>query len=152
MAIEFYSTADAYGAFSNFSAHPFTLDGKPWPTSEHYFQAQKFVTTSPQHAEEIRKANSPMLAARLGRSRKVKMRRDWDSVKDQVMRKAVLRKFETHADIRELLLGTGDEKLVEKTTDDLYWGCGTSGTGKNRLGQILEEVRATLRSRLHTDE
>ena len=50
MAIEFYSTKDAYGAFSNFSAHPFDLDGKRWPTSEHYFQAQKFVTTSPEHA------------------------------------------------------------------------------------------------------
>ena len=63
------------------------------------------------------------------------------------MRKAVLAKFETHADLRELLLGTGDEKLIEKTTDDKYWGCGTDGTGKNRLGQILMEVRATQRSR-----
>lgn len=37
--------------FSNFSAHGFELDGKWWPTSEHYFQAQKFVGTP--HMEEI---------------------------------------------------------------------------------------------------
>jgi ribA/ribD-fused uncharacterized protein len=74
MAIEFYSTGDEYGEFSNFAAFPFTLDGERWPTSEHYFQAQKFK--DPKYQEKIRKANSPMIAARLGRSRKVPVRRD----------------------------------------------------------------------------
>ncbi|MBX9941745.1 MAG: hypothetical protein K2Y32_20940 [Candidatus Obscuribacterales bacterium] len=40
--INFYSTKDQYGGFSNFSRHPFELDGKQWLTTEHYFQAQKF--------------------------------------------------------------------------------------------------------------
>ena len=88
-----------------------------------------------------------MLAARLGRSRKVKLRRDWESVKDAVMRRAVLAKFEQHDDIRGVLLGTGDEPLVEATTGDHYWGIGTRGTGRNRLGQILAEVRTTLLER-----
>jgi ribA/ribD-fused uncharacterized protein len=57
----------------------------------------------------------------------------------------VLKKFETHADIRETLLGTGDQELVEKTTGDYYWGCGTNGTGKNMLGKILMETREILR-------
>jgi NADAR domain len=57
----------------------------------------------------------------------------------------VLRKFESHPDIAAILLGTGDEDLVEKTTGDHYWGCGSTGTGKNMLGRILMEVRATLR-------
>ena len=146
MAIEFYSTKDEYGAFSNFSAHGFNLDGRWWPTSEHYFQAQKFAGTNDEYVEEVRRARSPMIAARLGRSRKVKLRGDWASAKDAVMRPAVLKKFETHADIRELLLSTGEEKLIEKTTDDYYWGVGTKGTGKNRLGEILMEVRQTLRA------
>jgi ribA/ribD-fused uncharacterized protein len=68
-------------------------------------------------------------------------------VKDEVMRRAVLQKFETHADIRALLLSTGDEQLVEKTADDYYWGVGTNGNGRNRLGQILMEVREVLRNR-----
>lgn len=145
MPIEFYSVQDSYGCFSNFSAHPITLDGKQWPTTEHYFQAQKFAGTDEAHAEKIRQAKSPMIAARLGRSRKHPLRRDWEAVKDDVMRRAVLAKFQTHADARQVLLSTGEETLVEKTTDDHYWGCGTSGTGRNRLGQLLMEVRAVLR-------
>jgi ribA/ribD-fused uncharacterized protein len=88
-----------------------------------------------------------MIAARLGRSRKIKLRPDWESVKDEVMRRAVLKKFETHADIRALLLSTGNKTLVEKSTNDYYWGVGTNGTGRNRLGEILMEVRQILRDR-----
>jgi hypothetical protein len=58
--------------------------------------------------------------------------------------KAVLRKFETHADIREVLLSTGNELIVENAPGDYYWGCGADGRGKNRLGQILMEVREIL--------
>lgn len=78
LIIHFYRVNEPYGCFSNFSPHPIRLGGKTWPTSEHYFQAQKFK--DPKHQEEIRKANSPMLAARLGLDRKKKLRRDWESV------------------------------------------------------------------------
>ena len=145
MTIYFYGTRDEYGCFSNFSAHPFELDGVRWPTSEHYFQASKFEDAA--RREEIRAQASPMVAARMGRSRKYPLRADWEEVKDDVMRRAVLRKFESHPDIAAILLGTGEEELVEKTTGDHYWGCGTTGTGKNMLGIILMEVRATLRAR-----
>lgn len=145
MTIRFYATRDAYGCFSNFSAHPIELDGLIWPTSEHYFQASKFEDA--ERREEIRASRSPMIAARLGRSRQYPLRADWEEVKDDVMRRAVLRKFESHPDIARVLLETGDEELVEATTDDHYWGCGTTGTGKNMLGIILMEVRAALRNR-----
>lgn len=142
MTIFFYSTKDKLGEFSNFAAFPFDLDGKRWPTSEHYFQAQKF--TDEEYQEQIRLTVSPMVAARLGRSRKVPLRGDWESVKDDVMRAAVRAKVAGHPELGKLLLETGDEELVEKTTKDHYWGCGTSGTGKNMLGVILMEVRSSL--------
>jgi len=44
--ILFYATDKPYGEFSNFSRHPIDVDGVVWPTSEHYFQAQKFAGTS----------------------------------------------------------------------------------------------------------
>jgi hypothetical protein len=60
----------------------------------------------------------------------------------------VLAKFQTHAEARQvLLLSTGEEQLIEKTSQDHSWGCGSTGTGSNRLGQILMEVRALLRAR-----
>ena len=142
--INFYSVSAEYGCFSNFSAHPITLKKKQWPTTEHYFQAQKFAGEPDE--EEVRKAKSPMIAARMGRSRKRPMRRDWESVKDQVMLDAVRAKFTQHDDLRETLLATGDAKLVEHTNNDAYWGDGGDGSGKNRLGQILMKVRDTLRA------
>lgn len=146
MAIYFYSTGDDFGEFSNFAAYPISLDGKRWPTTEHYFQAQKFEDAG--YREKIRKANSPMIAARLGRSRKVKIRRDWESSKIDVMRRAVREKFDSDPELQELLLSTGDESIIEDTTGDEFWGCGSSRGGKNWLGRILIEVRAELQDRV----
>jgi ribA/ribD-fused uncharacterized protein len=146
MSIYFYAAREApYGCFSNFSAHGFTLDGVWWPTSEHYFQAQKFAGTP--RCDEIRQARSPRNAAFLGRSRKHPLRADWEDVKDAIMLQGVLKKFETHAEIRAVLLETGDEEIVENAPGDYYWGCGADGTGKNKLGLTLMQVRGMLRER-----
>ncbi len=70
----FYSVSDEFGQFSNFAPFPITIGGERWPTSEHYFQAQKFQDKA--YRQKIQRANSPMRAARLGRDRKQKLRRD----------------------------------------------------------------------------
>ena len=141
--IKFYSTADEYGEFSNFAPFPIKLKKKLWPTSEHYFQAMKFQDAKDQN--EIQKAKTPMEAARKGRDRKRKLRRDWESVKEQVMRDAVLAKFTQHPELAELLLSTNDAVIIEHTENDDYWGDGGDGKGKNRLGHILMSVREQLR-------
>jgi ribA/ribD-fused uncharacterized protein len=140
--ILFYRVRDPYGAFSNFSPHPIMFDGTRWPTNEHYFQAQKFRDV--EFRVKILKANSPMIAARLGRSRAWPLRPDWEQVKDDVMRKVVRAKACQHADVRELFLGTGDASIVEHSRWDAYWGDGGDGTGQNKLGRIFVEVRAEL--------
>lgn len=141
--IRFYSVNAEYGEFSNFALYPITLKGKRWPTSEHFFQAQKFANASDQ--EEIRGASSPMIAARMGRDRKRKLRRDWESVKIGVMREAVEAKFRQHDDLRVLLLSTGEAKLIEHTENDDFWGDGGDGSGRNELGRVLMAVRERLR-------
>jgi N-glycosidase YbiA len=143
MRIAFYSVTDDYGAFSNFSLHEVTLRGKRWPTTEHFFQAMKFDDRT--HQEAIRRASTPMLAARMGRDRKRKLRRDWERIKVGVMREAVEAKFRQHADLRTLLLATGDAHLVEHTDNDAFWGDGGDGSGRNELGRILMAVRDALR-------
>jgi ribA/ribD-fused uncharacterized protein len=142
--IHFYSATGEYGCFTNFSRHPVFLEGKRWPTSEHYFQAQKFAGTD--HQEEVRQCKTAREAANLGRSRKLPLRRDWESVKDQVMLVAVRAKFTQHEELRAILLDTGDVKLVEHTERDAYWGDGGDGSGQNRLGQFLMQVRDELRA------
>ncbi|MBE9198604.1 MULTISPECIES: NADAR family protein [unclassified Nodularia (in: cyanobacteria)] len=143
MTIYFYSAREQYGCFSNFSPHGFELDNLYWSTSEHYFQAQKFMGTF--HVEQIRLVKTPKDAAKMGRERSRPLRQDWEKVKDDVMRKAVLRKFETHQDIRQILLATDNQEIVENSPIDYYWGCGSDGSGKNMLGIILMEVREILR-------
>jgi N-glycosidase YbiA len=141
--ILFYRVNEPYGEFSNFSPHSFELKGRIWPTSEHYFQAQKFAGT--EHEEAVRLAKSPMIAARMGRSRQRPLRRDWEGAKDDIMREALRAKFTQHAALKSLLLSTGAAELVEHTTNDRYWGDGGDGKGKNRLGQLLMELREQLR-------
>lgn len=141
--INFYRTKDTYGDFSNFASFPIEIDGMRWPTSEHYFQAQKFVGQS--FAQAIRNEASPMKAAQMARQQPG-LRADWDAVKEDVMRTALHAKFTQHRSLRALLLGTGEAVLVEQTKNDSYWADGGDGTGKNRLGVLLMELRSQLAS------
>jgi ribA/ribD-fused uncharacterized protein len=61
------------------------------------------------------------------------------------MSKALNAKFSQHAELKALLLSTGDARLVEHTENDSYWGDGGNGRGRNMLGQLLMQVRAHLR-------
>ena len=147
--IKFYRVNEKYGCFSNFSPHRIFLDGTIWPTSEHYFQAQKFVDE--QHRFEILMAKTPKEAARMGRERSRPLRSDWEGVKDDMMRKAVQTKVMQHPDVRAALLSTGDARIIEHTKSDSYWGDGGDGSGKNMLGVILMEVRDGLLKRINSN-
>ena len=142
--IKFYSTNEKYGQFSNFSAHPVVIDGCTYKTTEHYFQAQKFLEN--KHRQKVMSARTPMEAALLGRDRNMPLRKDWDSVKDDIMLKAIRAKVAQHDDVKELLVSTGDAQLVEHTKNDSYWADGGDGSGCNRLGKILMAVRAEIQN------
>lgn len=88
--IKFYRPRESYGCFSNFSRHPIELNGKIWPTTEHYFQAQKFSGTI--YEEQVRLCKTPREAADMGRRRDLPLRNDWELVKDDIMRDAVYKK------------------------------------------------------------
>jgi N-glycosidase YbiA len=141
--IKFYGTGGEHGCFSNFADYPVRLHGRVWPTVEHFFQAQKFPDTD--YEEAIRLARSPAKAKGMGRTRRYRLRRDWERVKDGIMREGVLAKFSQHEDIRAVLLATGDAEIVEDSPTDSYWGAGAHGGGRNRLGRILMSVREELR-------
>ncbi|WP_233420974.1 NADAR family protein [Xenorhabdus nematophila] len=113
-----------------------------WPTVEHYFQAKKFIDENTQ--ENIRLLNSPMDAATAGRDRKKPLRPDWEVIKDDIMRFAVLEKFKQNLDIQNILLSTHNAQLIEHTSNDFYWADGGDGSGNNMLGIILMETREIL--------
>jgi ribA/ribD-fused uncharacterized protein len=146
MTIYFYQVSQPYGCFSNFSPHGIDIEGTYWPTVEHYYQGQKFVgSPDAPIIPLIFAAATPEQAAALGRCPSRCLRPDWELVKTQVMRVGVLQKFITHPDIREILLITGDEMLIENSPTDYFWGCGANHIGENHLGKILMSVRAEIR-------
>jgi ribA/ribD-fused uncharacterized protein len=145
-SIMFYKRQAPYYEFSNFAEYPIELDGHKWLTNEHYFQASKF--TDPELNKKVRDAPSPGQAFKLGRNPgyKDKLRKDWDSYRIEAMRKAVRAKFTQHEELKKLLLDTGDALIVEDSPVDRFWGVGTDGTGKNKLGLLLVEIRAEIRA------
>jgi ribA/ribD-fused uncharacterized protein len=142
--IYFLSKSDAFSEFSNFHESPLHLDGKTWPTVEHYFQAAKFPS-DPAYQERIRTSPNPTTAKKLGQTRSVPLRADWDTHRDTIMERALRAKFSENRQLRELLLSTGDRPLIENNKRDSYWGIGT-GNGLNKLGHALVSLRTTLRN------
>ena len=145
--IRFYNQDEPYYEFTNFYRAPIQVDGCKWPTSEHYFQAQKFVGTP--YVDVIRKLPSARDAFQFSRDPRVSRwcRSDWESVKDDVMLKALHMKFRQHEKLRRKLLETGEKKLVEHTSNDSYWGDGGDGSGRNTLGKLLMQLRKCLRAK-----
>lgn len=142
--IKFYKVHDDYGFMSNFAPYPFSDGSKIWPTSEHYFQAQKFLV--PEIQEKIRQIASPMDAALEGRNRQNPLRPDWEEIKDKVMLQALRMKFSQHPEIAKELLSTGEAIIIEYTRNDAYWADSGDGSGKNKLGLLLIQVREELKN------
>lgn len=144
MKILFLKIAEPYGCFSNFSRHPIVVDRKEWKTTEHYYQAQKYE--DPELQERVRLSKSPWVAAQIGRDTGLPLRKDWEQIKEDIMKNALWFKINQHQDVKDTLLSTGDNEIVEHTPRDSYWADGGDGSGKNRLGILWMEIRDELKN------
>jgi len=140
MTIKFYKIKDPHGYMSNYKKARFFIYGRWWNWVEAPYQAQK--TNVPAEYDAIWQAKRNDESRLLGQ--KVTMRSDWDQVKYQVMKECVLAKFLQHKDLRDQLIATNYEELIEDSPVDYYWGCGADGSGANNLGKVLMEVRDEL--------
>ncbi|KVN85996.1 NADAR family protein [Burkholderia ubonensis] len=147
--IRFYrANEEPYGRFSNLYKRPIVFEGETFKTSEHAYQAGK--ARKPQVREWILAAPSPALVAMAAHGLYWwDIRSDWSKIKFDRMRDVLRAKFGQHDDLRELLLSTGNARLVESATVDnpvnRLWG-EVNGVGKNMLGTLLMEVREELRA------
>jgi len=137
--IEFYEKEDEYGIFSNFSDHPFVLDRKYWRTSEHYYQANKFEMFSEIY-NAIQQVKTPTLTKEIAHSNKYD-KEEWNQKKILFMYNALYEKFTQNDGLKEILLTTKKNYIVEKAIDDEFWGSGADGEGKNMLGKLLMYLR-----------
>lgn len=147
--IRFYrANEEPYGCFSNLYKRAVWFEDQVFETSEHAYQAGK--ARKPQVRDWILAAPSPALVAMAAHGLYWwDIRSDWSKIKFDRMREVLRAKFGQHEDLREVLLSTGDARLVESATVDnavnRLWG-EVNGVGKNMLGQLLMEVRAELRA------
>lgn len=125
-------------------ARQFLLDGHPWPTAEHYYQAMKY--SGQDRALAIREAGSVRQARKLGRGWFKRKRPDWEKVRVVVMTRAIYTQCRTWPEFAEALLATGDSEILEVSNYDHFWGIGRDQRGDNHYGKILMDVRAKLRT------
>lgn len=132
-----------YRFLSNFYPCTVQYEGMSYPSVEHAYQAAK--TGDMPDRRKIANESSPFKAKRLGS--KVKLKANWDSIKDSVMMSLLKQKF-SQSDLAEALINTGNEILIEGNTwNDKHWGCvyqNGDWVGKNHLGKMLMVIRNQL--------
>lgn len=124
---------------SNFFPSQLTFNGLRYESAEAAFQSMKTLDM-----DERRRFTdiSPQKAKQLGRS--IRLRPDWEQIKDNVMEEILREKF-AEPEMRRKLLGTGDALLVEGNFHgDTYWGI-CEGQGQNKLGKLLMRIRDDVR-------
>lgn len=145
--VRFYRASEKpYGAFSNLFRREIEFEGERFATSEHAYQAGK--ARKPEVRKWLMEAPSPALLAMAAHGLYVwDINSDWSKIKFDRMKRVLQAKFTQHEDLKQLLLSTGAARLVESATVDnavnRLWG-EVNGVGKNKLGELLMEVRAEL--------
>jgi ribA/ribD-fused uncharacterized protein len=128
-----------YRWLSNFWPAPVVYDGVRYDSVEHAYVAAK--TDQPELRLPLQRMN-PGAAKRYGRT--LPLRKGWDDMRIDVMRSLLLQKF-VSGYLREDLLATGNQFLIEGNTwGDTFWGV-CKGVGENHLGKLLMEIREKLR-------
>lgn len=142
-----------YRFLSNF--YPVTIEhqGIKYPSVEHYYVAMKIKNDQQIDGRYItyidcREMIAKMPAEQAGKVKQfgkiIKVRKDWDDVKLDIMLWGVREKFKNE-DLKQLLLDTDGEELVEGNWwGDKFWGV-SNGEGENHLGKILMRVREELK-------
>jgi len=137
MTIDSFTGTNFY--LSNFYERTVSYNGLVWYHTEGAYQATK--TLNRQERETIRRL-SPRGSKSYGR--RVTLRDGWDELKFGIMYQIVYNKFSEHQDLRERLLSTEGQTLIEGNNwGDRIWGQ-VDGQGENWLGKVLMQVREEL--------
>lgn len=175
--ILFYDDKSPYYEFCNFYPSEIEYKGRKYQTSEHAYQSQKF-TNNIYYLDLVANSDTPNKCFSLANQKKgrftskwfvnkniygsltvneaidnsllynFKPIENWENLKDQIMFEIVYCKFSQNLRLKEILLNTGDQILVENSPRDNYWGIGSEGNGQNKLGKILMYVRKLLMDQL----
>lgn len=141
-----------YGWLGNMSPYTVEYEGKTYRTTEALFQALRFHEY-PEVAEEIRAQKSPM-AAKLVAKKYREFMDAGEEVDNQRMLLCLKLKLDQHPELVQMLLDTGDARIIEDCTNRdrgsaRYWGAvlvGDEWQGKNVLGNMWMHLRTKIRN------
>ncbi len=143
--------------FSQWWVAPFEVGGVVYQTAEHWMMAGKARLFGDEvAAAKVLTAATPSAAKRAGRLVRNFVPEVWDKHKFEVVVAGNWHKFSQHTALKEFLLTTGDQVLIEASPTDKIWGIGMASdhiaarnpakwNGENLLGFALMEVREKLR-------
>lgn len=141
---------------SNWFPAAFEIDGIHYPTTEHYMMGGKArLFEDDEILAEILAADSPHAAKKLGRAVRNFDGTRWNEHRLEIVVEGNVAKFSQNEDLKEFLLGTGEQVLVEASPRDRIWGIGMGASnpnaedpahwrGGNLLGFALMEARARI--------
>lgn len=151
--IAFYT---AKSPLSNFYPSKFSEASIVFQSVEHYISYKKAMFFNDTRlAEEILKTEDPLKAKLLGKKVRNFNAKEWSQQQCLIMREGLSCKFSQNMALKDELAATRNMTLVEANPHDKFWGAGisiyddklqdpTSYPGKNMLGKLLAELRASL--------
>ena len=137
-----FSRLDENHLLSSVSSHGFELEEQFWPTAEHYYQAHKFEGLP--LAQSIIAVNTGVEAHKLGNQWFKRKTKGWKNNRRLWMTRALYRKTQEHTEVREALLATGDDLLIETSLYNHFWGIGRDQRGENTMGKIWMDIRKKI--------
>lgn len=133
--------------FSNFSSFSVNWKGRLWQTSEHAYQASRFMGEKPKIVEQIFRAKSAHDASKIA---KKNLRKDFGKyrAKDMENMEDIIRhKLEQNPYVMHKLMQTGKRLIVEDSPKDDFWGWGPDRKGRNELGKIWMKLRDEIKNK-----
>lgn len=144
--IYFYNHKNTVSAWlGNFYPSPIKIYGRSFTCAEAAYQMCKFKGHKQLQAQ-FETLNGDQ-AFQLARKNSTLIRSDWNFVKEKVMEEVLYAKFTQNKHLQSLLLATLQAFIVEHNEvvgRDTYWSNNHDGTGQNRLGELLMDLRAKL--------
>ncbi len=128
--------------FSNFSSYEVEWNGLIWKTSEHAYQASKFLDEEIKN--EIYGARSAYDSKMLSVKYVDKIRDGWYDMRLSLMEEIIREKLAQHPHIKKKLLQTESRPIIEASKDDSFWGWGPDRKGENHHGKIWMKLREEL--------
>lgn len=139
--------------FSQWYSAPLTVDGRRYPTAEHFMMAEKALLFGDQSVRaQVLEAPTPGAAKGLGRSVGGFDEATWVEHRFSIVVRANQAKFAQNPELGRFLRETGSRVLVEASPVDRIWGIGLARDdersrnpnrwrGLNLLGFALMRVR-----------